>query len=228
MKKTANSRIMKMMLGAALTLSATVPGTLMWTKDANAASAHSIQSQMTENQGTAFDNSEDTYDANSVDFTQYIPFDEEVMSDDDSLSAAAGAGASISSATASISSRASSVIAYGKKFKGRPYVFGAKSGQSRNFDCSSFMQYIFKHAGVKLPRNSRQQAKVGKAVSKSHLKAGDVIFADTNRDGVINHVAMYIGNDRLLHTYRKGIGVTVTKFKGTIWDKTFKKARRYL
>ncbi|MFX3634419.1 MAG: C40 family peptidase [Candidatus Pristimantibacillus sp.] len=131
------------------------------------------------------------------------------------------------SANAAISSTtANSIISIGKKYIGTPYKFGAKSGITSSFDCSSFTQYIFKKKGISLPRSSKQQSKVGKYVSKSKLKAGDLVFSDTNRDGVINHVSLYIGNGKLLHTYKKGVGVTISKFKGSSWDKTYVTARR--
>lgn len=129
---------------------------------------------------------------------------------------------------AASSTSASSIIATGKKYIGKPYVFGAKSGITSAFDCSSFVQYVFKKNGISLPRSSRSQSKVGKYVSKSNLKAGDLIFSDTNRDGVINHVSIYMGNNKLLHTYKKGVGVTISTFKGSSWDKTYVTARRVL
>jgi len=131
-------------------------------------------------------------------------------------------------AYAATSSSASSVIATGKKYLGVPYVFGAKSGITSAFDCSSFTQYVFKKNGVTLSRTSKQQAKSGKYVSKANLKAGDLIFSDTNRDGVINHVSIYMGNNKLLHTYSKKVGVTISTFKGSTWDKTYVTARRVL
>lgn len=131
-------------------------------------------------------------------------------------------------AYAATSSSASSVIATGKQYLGVPYVFGAKAGITSAFDCSSFTQYVFKKNGVTLPRSSKQQAKSGKYVSKANLKAGDLIFSDTNRDGVINHVSIYMGNNKLLHTYSKNVGVTISNFKGSTWDKTYVTARRVL
>lgn len=129
---------------------------------------------------------------------------------------------------ASGSSTADRVIDTGMNYLGVPYVFGAKSGRTSAFDCSSFTQYIFKKNGISIPRSSRQQSKVGVYVSKKNLRAGDLVFSDTNRDGRINHVSLYMGNGKLLHTYRKGIGVTVSKFEGSSWDKTYVTARRVI
>ncbi|BFH62815.1 C40 family peptidase [Paenibacillus azoreducens] len=126
------------------------------------------------------------------------------------------------------SSIADNIIATGKQFMGVPYHFGASSGRTDEFDCSSFTQYVFKQSGIHLPRSSRQQSTVGTPVSKNQLQPGDLVFSDTNHDGVINHVSIYIGNGQLLHTYRVGIGVTISNFAGSAWDRGFMTARRVI
>lgn len=131
-------------------------------------------------------------------------------------------------AATTTTSVASKVIKTGKQYLGVRYLFGAKSGRTDAFDCSSFTQYVFKRHGIKLPRSSRQQAKVGKYVPKSQLKAGDLIFSDTNRDGRINHVSIYMGGGKIIHTYKVGVGVTISNFKGSSWDKTYVTARRVI
>jgi len=128
----------------------------------------------------------------------------------------------------STSTLADKIIATGKQYLGVDYEFGAKGGQTSTFDCSSFTQYVFKQNGIDLPRSSRQQAEVGTAVSKEDLQPGDLIFSDTNKDGVINHVSIYMGNGQVLQTYRVGIGVTISDFEGSVWDRTFVTARRVI
>jgi peptidoglycan endopeptidase LytE len=134
----------------------------------------------------------------------------------------------VPSAHAAAATTADGVIATGKQFLGFPYQFGAKSGRTDAFDCSSFTQYVFKQNGISIPRSSKQQSNVGTFVPRDQLQAGDLIFSDTNRDGVINHVSIYMGNGQLLHTYRVGIGVTISNFKGSAWDRTYVTARRVL
>ncbi|TDF97562.1 C40 family peptidase [Paenibacillus piri] len=131
-------------------------------------------------------------------------------------------------ATVSSSSVADNVIATGKQFMGVRYQFGASKGNTSAFDCSSFTQYVFQQNGISLPRSSRQQATAGTPVAKSQLQAGDLVFSDTNHDGIINHVAIYMGNGQILHTYRVGIGVTISNYAGSTWDKTFVTARRVI
>lgn len=126
-------------------------------------------------------------------------------------------------------SEANKVIAEGKIYLKRPYKFGASSSTTKYFDCSSFTQRVYKAVGVNLPRTSRSQATVGKPVLKSQLKIGDLVFfrssgSSSNR---ITHVAIYAGDNKILHTYGKP-GVTFSTFKGTSWEKRFVTARRVL
>lgn len=128
-------------------------------------------------------------------------------------------------------SKADEVINTGKSYLGTPYKFGVSNSTTRLFDCSSFVQRVFKEAvGKSLPRTSRSQAKSGVSVSKDNLKKGDLIFfkaSKTTTNTRITHVAIYAGNDRLLHTYGQP-GVTFTAFRGTSWEKRFVTARRVL
>lgn len=125
----------------------------------------------------------------------------------------------------------SSIIAFGEQFMGAPYAFSntvIKGDQFVQGDCSGFTKFVFGHFGIKLSAGSKNQALNGTFVSRDQLQAGDLIFTDTNRDGVINHVSIYMGNDQLLHTYKVGVGVTITKFSGSIYDRTYVTARRVL
>lgn len=121
------------------------------------------------------------------------------------------------------------VISYAKLFLGVPYKFGTGPyQQTRRFDCSSFTQYVFKKFGVDLPRNSRQQAKVGQRVSYNNMKKGDLVFFyvpgrfKTNR--TVGHVGIYMGNGKMIQTYD---GVKIINIRKPYWKKTFLEARRY-
>lgn len=133
--------------------------------------------------------------------------------------------------TVSISAtRADQIISTGLKYKGTPYVFGAKAGQTKSFDCSSFVQYLYKKQGVSLPRTSKAQSKKGSYVSKSNLKKGDLVFFWTSRTGKgnVGHVAIYMGNGKILHTYKKGVGVTTSSLNSSYWKSHYITARRVL
>ncbi|MFD0681433.1 MULTISPECIES: C40 family peptidase [unclassified Paenibacillus] len=121
------------------------------------------------------------------------------------------------------SSKASGVIATGKRYMGVPYKFGATSGQTRNFDCSSFTQYVYAKYGVHLPRTSQAQSHVGTYVAKSNLMPGDLVFFYSP----IHHVGIYIGNGNILHTYGAG-GVKISNMNSSFWKSKYKTARRVL
>lgn len=110
------------------------------------------------------------------------------------------------------------VITEGYKYMGVTYVYGATryhDGTGKKlagfttsaFDCSSLMQYMFKiGADVNLQVTTRTQVVQGKTVSKNDLQRGDLMFFtnSTRKDKVgverIGHVALYLGNNYILHT----------------------------
>jgi hypothetical protein len=99
---------------------------------------------------------------------------------------------------------AARVIPTAERYLGTPYRYGGTSPIT-GFDCSGFVQYVFARNNVKLPRTSRQQAKVGKAMPRrfKSLAAGDlVMFAE--RGEPISHVAIYAGHNRIIHATSSG------------------------
>ncbi|SEI65521.1 stalk domain-containing protein [Paenibacillus polymyxa] len=117
------------------------------------------------------------------------------------------------------------LIAYGQKFLGTPYEFGAATGQTATFDCSSFVGEVFRHTlSIDLPRVSYDQAKEGREVGLNELRKGDLLFFSA-RELEIGHVAIYAGNNKLLHTFSKERGVHFDTFDDK-WKKRFVTARR--
>jgi cell wall-associated NlpC family hydrolase len=99
---------------------------------------------------------------------------------------------------------AARVIPTAERYLGTPYRYGGTSPVT-GFDCSGFVQYVFARNAVKLPRTSRQQAKVGVAMPRrfKSLSAGDlVMFAEPGEP--ISHVAIYAGHNRIIHATSSG------------------------
>ena len=88
-------------------------------------------------------------------------------------------------------------IAFSTKFLDLPYTWGGTS--SYGFDCSGFVQMLFKEMGLQLPRNSRQQAQCDLfiPIEPEDLQRGDLVFFGKTR---ITHVGLYLGNDEFIHS----------------------------
>lgn len=99
---------------------------------------------------------------------------------------------------------------YAKQFVGNPYVWGGTS-LTKGADCSGFVLSVYKKFGVKLPHYSVSQSNSGTKISRDELQAGDLIFyADSS--GTINHVAIYLGNDQVIHASNPKSGIKISKY----------------
>ncbi|HIO93374.1 MAG TPA: NlpC/P60 family protein [Leucothrix mucor] len=92
------------------------------------------------------------------------------------------------------------------------YRWGGTSPR-RGFDCSGLIQYSFKKANINLPRTAASQYKKTKRIALSQLQSGDLIFFHTRhrRHVRINHVGIYLGNNKFIHAPRRGKTVSITK-----------------
>lgn len=105
------------------------------------------------------------------------------------------------------------VVNYALQFVGNRYVWGGTS-LTNGVDCSGFTMQVMKKFGVSLPHYSGSQAKMGKAVSSSEMRPGDLVFY-ANSGGTINHVALYIGNGQVVHaaSSRSGIKISTWNYR---------------
>ena len=126
--------------------------------------------------------------------------------------------------TGSSNAKADKIIATAKKYIGVPYLWGGTTPSG--FDCSGFVQYVFKAHGISLPRVSRDQYTAGYAVSKSNLKPGDLVFFNTSGSGV-SHLGIYLGNNQFIHASTSK-GVVITSLTSTYWSSRYIGARRVL
>ncbi|PWW00708.1 cell wall-associated NlpC family hydrolase [Paenibacillus cellulosilyticus] len=123
--------------------------------------------------------------------------------------------------------KAEEVLTTGKTYLGIPYRFGAPSGVTYAFDCSSFTQYIFEENGIALPRTSKEQSTLGTKVDKGYLSKGDLVFFSSDSSSTVAHVAIYAGNNKILHASTSS-GVTISSLDSTYWSKNYITARRVI
>jgi cell wall-associated NlpC family hydrolase len=99
-------------------------------------------------------------------------------------------------------------VRFALQWLGTPYVYGGES--HRGIDCSSLVQKSFASCGVKLPRVSRDQAKVGRAVAPENLQPGDRLYFSASGTH-IDHTGIYMGNGLFVHASGGAHRVTVSR-----------------
>ncbi len=117
------------------------------------------------------------------------------------------------------------VVKTARAYLGVPYKFGGLSPRS-GFDCSGLTVYVYKRHGVKLPRNSAQQAKAGRPIRKAHLRPGDLVFFNNQGRGRVNHVGIYIGNNKFIHAPGRGKKVSIANLNNQYFRRSYHSARR--
>lgn len=110
----------------------------------------------------------------------------------------------------------SEVVSYACQFVGNPYVFGGTS-LTEGADCSGFIQSVYAHFGISLPRTSGELRSAGKEVSYANAQAGDIIC-------YAGHVAIYMGNGQIVHASSPTTGIKY----GTATYRTILSVRRVL
>ncbi|MCR5742478.1 MAG: C40 family peptidase [Lachnospiraceae bacterium] len=102
----------------------------------------------------------------------------------------------------------SQIVSYAVQFLGNPYVYGGNSLVDGT-DCSGFVKLVYQHFGYTLYRSSAQQVNNGRIISYSEMQPGDLLFY-TNSNGVIGHVAMYIGEGKIIHAANETLGIIIS------------------
>lgn len=105
--------------------------------------------------------------------------------------------------------RSDEVISEAASLKGKPYRWGGATPSG--FDCSGYVQYVYRQAGKKIGRTSGAQL-AGKSVPKSKKKPGDILIFQ--RGGTAYHSAIYAGDGKMWEAQRTGVPVG----KHKIWS----------
>jgi cell wall-associated NlpC family hydrolase len=116
------------------------------------------------------------------------------------------------------------VVDYAQKFVGLAYVYGGNSLKTGT-DCSGFVQLILKEFGYDINRTATAQTANGIYVDQSDLLPGDLVFY--GRNGNIEHVAMYIGDGKVIHEGNQSTGVLINDVFSS-WNKPFVTIRRII
>ncbi len=118
------------------------------------------------------------------------------------------------------------IILPGQSLVGTSYRNGGTSPSG--FDCSGFITYLYKKYVPALPRVSRNMAGFGEPVKRDSIIPGDLVFFATGSSSGITHVAVYIGQNSIIHAISNGPnrGVTITSLSARYWQSRYHSAVR--
>ncbi|MDO6737726.1 NlpC/P60 family protein [Wenyingzhuangia sp. 2_MG-2023] len=120
------------------------------------------------------------------------------------------------------------IVATAKEYKGTRYKLGGIT--KRGMDCSGLVYTSFLENNIKLPRISREQAKIGKTIALNQTVPGDLVFFKTLNSKNINHVGIVIKNDsqniQFIHAAFEGVIVSSTQER--YWHKNYIQAQRII
>ena len=100
------------------------------------------------------------------------------------------------------------LVNFALQFVGNPYVYGGTS-LTNGADCSGFVMSVFKEFGYDLPRVAAAQYEASQKKDISQMETGDLVFYGA---GGINHVALYIGDGKVVHALNSNKGIVITDY----------------
>ena len=120
------------------------------------------------------------------------------------------------------------LISYAKEYLGINYKY-ASSSPSKGFDCSGFVNYVFKHFDIEVPRSSSQFKNIGKTVKPEAFQKGDILvfygYKDTKSIGHVGIICEADGmNSKFIHASSgKEYAVTISDLNSKMYTKRFYK-----
>jgi cell wall-associated NlpC family hydrolase len=108
--------------------------------------------------------------------------------------------------------------------RGSPYRNGGLD-PAGGFDCSGFVKYVYEQHGVNMPREVREQFRVGKNIDRDQLEPGDLVFFSTVAPGA-SHVGIMIGGDQFIHAPSERGVVRVESLTQQYWSTRYIGAKR--
>lgn len=126
--------------------------------------------------------------------------------------------------TSTASAANESLVTKAMSVLGAPYKWGGTS--KSGFDCSGFLNYVFKGEKISLPRTANAMYSKGTPVSRSQLRTGDLVFFKTSSRSAVTHAGMYLGSGRFIHSSSSS-GVSISSINDKYyWGSRYVGAKR--
>jgi cell wall-associated NlpC family hydrolase len=118
------------------------------------------------------------------------------------------------------------IVKLALSLQGIEYWYGSDD-PDYGLDCSGFTQHVYSKAGIKIPRTSEEQFKKAVKLIRPSLQKGDLVFFNT-RGMRVNHVGIYIGNDKFIHAPRVGEVIKVDSLDDRYYKMRFQSGGTYI
>jgi murein DD-endopeptidase len=120
--------------------------------------------------------------------------------------------------------RGVSLADFALTLRGTPYRYGGAT--LAGFDCSGLVFFAHRKFGLTVPRTSRDQAEHAERVKRGKLESGDLVFFRI-KSGNVNHVGIYIGDERFVHAPGAGKPVMINSLEEEFYEQAFSSAGRF-
>ncbi|MDP4152203.1 MAG: SH3 domain-containing C40 family peptidase [Bacillota bacterium] len=159
----------------------------------------------------------------------------EIISQDDSWDKVSASGKTgyvstsyIKASDAPSKSRGEQVVDYAKKYLGVKYIYGGTT--PKGFDCSGLVYYVYKQFGVSLPTGAKSQYASSslKKIDKSELQPGDLVFFSAPGKSSIQHVGIYVGGGKFIHSNNPRGSVRITGMTSGYYKTYYYGAKRVI
>lgn len=119
----------------------------------------------------------------------------------------------------------SEIVSKAKQYLGVPYKYGGTTPSG--FDCSGFVYYVFRSLGINISRTQATMYAQGKAIKKSELQPGDLVFFQNTYKAGISHVGIYVGGGKFIHSPSSGKVVSYADLNSDYYISHYYGAVRY-
>jgi cell wall-associated NlpC family hydrolase len=117
------------------------------------------------------------------------------------------------------------ILETAKKHIGDRYNYGGMG--AKGFDCSGFVQFVYRENGITVPRSTVDQYEGGKKIDLDEARPGDLVFFRIYRHR-ISHVGIFIDKSRFIHAPSWGKRVGYADMNLEYWRKSYVGAVTYI